>query len=279
MSRQNEQWVWDHSPFTGGALLLHLAMADLANHENHDELWASDTYLATKARISEGSLRRYRSDMVTKGYLEIVEAGGGRGKRVRVRLLKPAQSEQVSSGKPAQDEQVSGAKRAQPESETRANATTNPRKCREVTSYQPNGTQESTQLPVEELLCRQLSEAIGSYLEDPKKAPPITKRWLTDMRLLVERGPLHRNKPEAIAPERVTHAIEFVFGHMADPGRDGFCWAAQIRSPGALRDHWDQLLDAARRLQRAATNGNGRRQDARNNSFLLGKVADSYATQ
>jgi hypothetical protein len=128
-----------------------------------------------------------------------------------------------------------------------------------------------------EALCARLVDAVGDYAGDPKKRPAITAKWRKDMRLLCERGPLGRAQPEAIAPERVEHCIEFVFSRLAEPGRDGFCWAAQIRSPHALREHWDQMLDAGRRLA-AASNGHGR-QDARSNSFLLGKVADHYATQ
>jgi hypothetical protein len=98
-------------------LLLHLAMGDLANQENDDELWAGDDYLATKARISVGSVRRHRAQMVADGYLEVVEAGGGRGKRHCVRLLKPAQFARVSED----------AKPAQTTPQTRAIATLNAR--------------------------------------------------------------------------------------------------------------------------------------------------------
>jgi len=125
-------------------------------------------------------------------------------------------------------------------------------------------------------LCERLAVAVGDYAGDPKKRPAITARWNNDMRLLLERGPLGRAKPERISVERVEHCIEFVFSKLAEPGRDGFCWAAQVRSPQALRQHWDQMLDAGRRI--AASNGNGR-QDAPRNSFLLGKVADHYATK
>lgn len=118
MSRANEQWVWDHSPYSGGMLLLHLAMGDLANHDNGDELWAGDEYLAVKSRISVGSVRRHRAKMVEDGYLEVVEAGGGRGKRHCVRLLKPAQTAHVLA-------EAEPARRAP---ETRADAAANSRR-------------------------------------------------------------------------------------------------------------------------------------------------------
>jgi hypothetical protein len=70
------------------------------------------------------------------------------------------------------------------------------------------------------------------------------------MRLLLERGPLHQDTPEAVSAEKVGATIDYVFAHLAEPqGRGGFCWAAQVRSPAALRDHWHQMADAARRLR------------------------------
>ncbi len=123
-------------------------------------------------------------------------------------------------------------------------------------------------------LCERLAAAVGDYAGDPKKAPAITGKWRNDMRLLRERGPLGRARPEALSAERIEHCIEFVFSRLAEPGRDGFCWAAQIRSPLALRQHWDQMLDAGRRL--ASSNGHGK---AASNSFLLGKVAAHHGSK
>jgi hypothetical protein len=67
------------------------------------------------------------------------------------------------------------------------------------------------------------------------------------MRLLVERGPLGLERAMPIEPERIEKAIRVVFGPLAQVDGNGFCWAAQVRSPGALREHWVQLMDAARR--------------------------------
>lgn len=97
-------------------------------------------------------------------------------------------------------------------------------------------------------LCDQLAEKVATQQDG--RRPPITERWRTDMRLLLERGPLHQDTPEAVSAEKVGTTIDYVFAHLAEPqGRGGFCWAAQVRSPGALRDHWHQMADAARRLR------------------------------
>lgn len=95
-------------------------------------------------------------------------------------------------------------------------------------------------------LCRLLADRVQEHQEG--KRPPITKAWERDMDLLLRRGPLHQDKPEALPPDRVARAIEALFTVLAERGRDGFCWADQIRSPGALRDHWLQLATAVRRL-------------------------------
>ena len=100
-------------------------------------------------------------------------------------------------------------------------------------------------------LCELLADRISRYNEDESTRPPLTQRWFKDMDLLLRRGPLHRAKPEPMPAERIERAIEFTFASLADPNHKGFCWAAQIRSPHALRDHWQQLIDAGRRAVRA----------------------------
>lgn len=104
--------------------------------------------------------------------------------------------------------------------------------------------------PVVDDLCEHLAERIGEFQHGAR--PPVTERWRRQMRLLVERGPLHRTVPEPMAPVKIRNTIDYVFDHMADPeGRGSFCWAAQVRSVHALRDHWDQMAVAARAQLRA----------------------------
>lgn len=111
------------------------------------------------------------------------------------------------------------------------------------------GEVEAVAHPEAEALCRHLAAAVALHRDDPGSEPAVSTKWRKDMRLLLERGPLRRAKPEPLPPERVRAAIDFVFTRLAERGRDGFCWADQIRSPQALREHWDQLLDAGRRLR------------------------------
>lgn len=75
MSIKIMSWVWDHSPYDGKALLLHLALADFANDAG--ECWPSQPTLAAKARCTERHVRDTVSQMVIHGYVEIVEPSNG----------------------------------------------------------------------------------------------------------------------------------------------------------------------------------------------------------
>lgn len=80
-------WVWQHSPYSGERLLLHLALADYANDEGI--CFPSHGTLAKKARCSTGWVSKTLRQMISDGLLEVVEkAGAGRGKVGRYRLLK-----------------------------------------------------------------------------------------------------------------------------------------------------------------------------------------------
>lgn len=100
--------------------------------------------------------------------------------------------------------------------------------------------------PEVEDLCEHLAGRVFAH-RGGKGLPKVTAAWRRDMRLLVERGPLRIADAQPVPAERVRNAIDFTFERLADPGADGFCWADQIRSPQALRDHWVQLYEAGRR--------------------------------
>lgn len=92
-------------------------------------------------------------------------------------------------------------------------------------------------------LCRLLAEAIDRHRGTK---PSIGTRWTKDMGLLLRRGPKGIEGPPP-SVEDVATMIDIVFTRLNDPDRKGFCWADQIRSAGALRDHWDQLSLAVKR--------------------------------
>ena len=89
-----------------------------------------------------------------------------------------------------------------------------------------------------------LAQHVATHNDHPP--PDITKRWLRDMRLLIDRGPLGQSSPEPLGPERVENAIHDLFTRFNQPNNGGFCWADQVRSPGALRKHWLKIRQHAR---------------------------------
>jgi hypothetical protein len=98
-------------------------------------------------------------------------------------------------------------------------------------------------------LCEMLADRVGQ--QQNGRRPSINRGWHQQMRLLIERGPLGRDQPEPISPDRVAATIRHVFEQMADPDRGGFCWAAQVRSPEALRRHWDRMGVAVENIRKA----------------------------
>lgn len=106
-------------------------------------------------------------------------------------------------------------------------------------------------------LCELLATKVGEF---QGSRPPITAKWRKDMDLLIRRGPLHVDPPEPATPDRITASINAVFADLATPeGKGRFCWAANIRSPYALRDHWVQMREAHRRLNTAQLGRAGQR--------------------
>jgi len=92
-------------------------------------------------------------------------------------------------------------------------------------------------------LCRLLADAVETHRGT---RPTIGARWTKDMGLLLRRGPKGVEGPPP-SVEDVATMIDAVFSRLNQPDRKGFCWADQIRSASALRDHWDQLALAVKR--------------------------------
>jgi hypothetical protein len=70
VSDTERAWVWDHSPYSGNAKLIHLKMADWANEGHEWMLWCGDITLAEKASCTRRSVERTKAKMVEDGYLE-----------------------------------------------------------------------------------------------------------------------------------------------------------------------------------------------------------------
>lgn len=90
MSNDAEGWAWQNSPYRGSQLLVHLALGDIANDAHDYELWLSTASIAKKARCSRNTVTTVLSDLVRRGLLELIEAGGSQRKPSRYRFLMPS---------------------------------------------------------------------------------------------------------------------------------------------------------------------------------------------
>ncbi|MDE1904854.1 MAG: hypothetical protein KGH75_00200 [Rhodospirillales bacterium] len=97
MSVKAMSWVFEQSPYTGGARLVHLALADKANDHNDYELWMHQSKIAEMARVSVTSVGRILRQMVADGYLDKIEDGRGRGRSTRYRLVMKSDQNGVFS--------------------------------------------------------------------------------------------------------------------------------------------------------------------------------------
>lgn len=76
-------WVWEHSPASGGELLVQLAIADHASDDGTNA-WPSVETLARKCRVHPRTIQRSIRSLVAMGQLAVVEHGGnvaGRSRR------------------------------------------------------------------------------------------------------------------------------------------------------------------------------------------------------
>jgi DNA-binding transcriptional regulator YhcF (GntR family) len=84
-------WVFDNSPYTLGDLLVHIAIADVANDAHEDRIWLSQAKIAAKVRVSLRTVNDAMSKMVRDGYLELVECHPGKPSVYRFTYAESAQ--------------------------------------------------------------------------------------------------------------------------------------------------------------------------------------------
>lgn len=243
MSDEGRNHVKRHSPFTGTTFWFHYVLGDLANDQHDYEIYFGDKRFAAEWPFSLRAIARARKELVDAGFLTVIDdrSGPGRPIRYRFEFYIPEGNARQNGNRPtpAKSDTNTGQIGAQHTPKS------GPPQLPNQIETEGNGTRVGPTA-----LCRHLADRVGGY--NGGKTPTVTGRWHRDMDLLLRRGSNRWDTPEPIDPERITRAIDFVFDHLADPEPgSGFCWAANIRSPGALRDHWDQIRDAARRLSAA----------------------------
>lgn len=226
-------WVFENSPYTLGARLIHLAIADIVNDDNDWLLWASQKKLGAKAMVSQPTVSGTLKRMCKEGYLELVEEGHGAPSIYR--FLRPGQSE---SDSPSPKEIASTPK---------------------GNLHQPPKLTEPVLLPTQIELNVTQHKAISSlceFLQDGIQRhrgtrPKQTTAWVRDMDLLLRRGPKEWEEVKPLKADEVASVIRGIFTKLNVESSSGFCWANQIRSPGNLRRHWDELTLELRDKPRA----------------------------
>jgi hypothetical protein len=83
MSAEAVGWVFRHSPYSGLKFAVHLAIADSVNDQHDQELWMSQSRLASKARCSRPRANEALVELVDDGYLVLLEEHVGRANRYR----------------------------------------------------------------------------------------------------------------------------------------------------------------------------------------------------
>jgi hypothetical protein len=89
MSSDASGWVWRFSPYKGSVFAVHQAIADTANDQNNNELWLSQSKLATKARVSRRAVLDALATLQSDGFIRRLGGGKETGTVVRYEFLFP----------------------------------------------------------------------------------------------------------------------------------------------------------------------------------------------
>ena len=130
-------WVFEHSPYTLGTRLVHLAIADAVNDKNDWLFWGSHAGIASMARVSRGTVVTAFNRMVDDGYLEVVEARSGRPSVYRFIRPRVADIEQVAPEPPVGDSRTPCAVDAHPP----ARSTKSHSSLTQIEPKEPNGAE------------------------------------------------------------------------------------------------------------------------------------------
>lgn len=97
MSAEAVGWVYRHSPYSGAAFAVHLAIADTVNDQHGQRFYMSASTLARKARCSRTTASEMADRLCRDGYLARIGGGQLAGKPVEFRFLFPDVAVQYES--------------------------------------------------------------------------------------------------------------------------------------------------------------------------------------
>lgn len=278
MSAEHVAWVYRHSPAKGVAFSVHHAIADSVNDQHEHEFWMRLAKLSLKARVSRPTAQRAVRWLEESELLVCLDDDRQSGRPVRYRFLMPelavvyeTRPEGASHSARGRSESARGS-RSQREGVDQADTPCLTQDDLQAEREQRDSSTSDESLPVERL-CDQLADAVRQH-RGGNGRPTISAAWKRDMRLLVERGPKGVSDPEKLDVERVAKTIVTVFAELAEPDANGFCWADQVQSPGALRRHWLKMRETHRRQQGQRTSKSARAIDRAAGRLTNGQSRD-----
>lgn len=280
MSGQTTGWVLRNGPRDRAMRAVLITIADAANRDGEHAHPGMDA-MVEGSLYSEGHVRRTIAKLMEDTWVEQTEQPGP-GKAAEYRVLMEARDNAAHSARRSDVPPEGNA--AHTPREQRANSAHPDARRPEVEaigSNYVNGNANgvaagATTVSEAAALCTLLADRVEQHRG---ARPKITAQWAKDMDLLVRRGPTEWDKPVELAPAYVAKMINGIFDVLAEHDAKGFCWADQVRSPGALRRHWDacQLAGKTKRNGASAKPRPGRDSDQRSLEELMHEANDRRA--
>jgi len=242
-----QRWAREQPCDSAGELLVLMMIAVRAgDNDGKWECHPSQKTLAEDCQMSVRSVRRHLVSLEAKSYLSREERRREDGYRTSDKLTLNVTSPARLSGDNSGD--LTG-------------QTRRPHRTNEATSPDTGGLAGvPVEVPVEEeksadadvarlcetpdelvdakALCDLLAGRIEAY---SGKRPKIRKRWITEMDLLLRRGPTDWATPERISRGEVVSVINRIFDYPDPRPGSTFSWAKNIQSAPTLREKWEKL--------------------------------------
>lgn len=253
MSAEAVGWVYRHSPYSGVALLVHLAIADTVNDQHNNELWMAQATLARKVRAGRPAVNSALAKLLADGFLVLVTTGATKGKPNCYRFVFP-------DAEVVYETRFGGVVSGNtPPAGVSSEATGGVVSDNRGVSSEATQTQEETQVQSQEVsvstevdgLVGRLAAAVAVH----QGHKPKTGAWAKPLDLLLRRGAPEWADPAPIPVAEVEAMIDLVFtAGTVRSGDRGFCWADQVRSGEALRRHWSKLVSWRERSAHRSSN-------------------------
>jgi hypothetical protein len=238
MSAETWAWCWAHSPFSGTKLIVHLALADIANDAHGYELWVSTEAIANRARCNRGTARRALLELIEGGFLEVLEDRSASNRSSKYRFLQPEVGRAFhATGQSDPGEAVAQSTRPSRNPRDPVVQSTRHNYKEQQEELQERGSEQSSDASHLSLVVAEVDEPtrLANLLADliaadGSKRPNVTATWVTDMDRFL--------RLDEKSPADIERYMRWLF-----QSRDEIAsfWAPNIRSPKKLREKYDTI--------------------------------------